>query len=430
MLILPSLLSAWCISLGLQVNSSETLSAPLAVTATTDSPGWRLPPSGPVSRTTLRLVNYFHIDHREGRVEHRSERLAQWNVVILNHDLVKSRDLTLSRMRSTHPQVKILAWVPLQGPNNGLAPGVPSKGSLDWYARKVDGTYLVPHWGGNLMNPTANDHAWIRHVLQYIRHYCLGTAGYDGIMLDCLWPSEPGELDVNGDGKHDARDTQAWQDSMVYLLRQLRTEFPDTILVGNAGGAWPADCPYYLYTNGCMQENALGDEFGESDWKGFWESYRTALSKVTGRPNYHFVQVDVRAERRSQNAAAALTSLNENDRRRFRLGLATTLLLDGGYFGFDRGDCLHGQLWWFDEYDQDLGAPRGSFREADYGPGTLSRNFERGLVVVNPTQAAITVSEERGLRQRASEGWQRTIRVPPNDARILVRRQAEPAASR
>ncbi len=416
--------------MGLQVNPGQALSTPMTIPATTDSPGWRLPPSGSVSRTAPRLVNYFHINHPEGQVDHRSERLAQWNVVILNHDLVNSRDLTLSRMRKTNPHIKILAWVPLQGPNNGLAPGVPSKGSLDWYARKADGTYLVPHWGGTLMNPWVHDYAWIQHVLRYIRRSCLGTTGYDGIMLDCLWPSEPGENDVNGDGKHDARDTRVWREAMVLLLRQLRTEFPDAILVGNAGGAWPADCPYYQYANGCMQENALGDEFGASDWKGFWESYRTALSKVTGRPIYHFVQVDVRADRRSQNAAAALTSLNENDQRRLRLGLGTTLLLDGGYFGFDRGDCLHGQLWWFDEYDQDLGAPRGSFHEGDYGPGTLSREFEHGLVVVNPTQEVVTVADDAGLKQRTSGEWQETILIPPNDARILVRRGPQTSSSR
>ena len=35
--------------------------------------------------------------------------------------------------------------------------------------------------------------------------------------------------------------------------------------------------------------------------------------------------------------------MNESDQRRFRLGITTTLLGDD-FFGFDRGDMLHGQL--------------------------------------------------------------------------------------
>ena len=50
-----------------------------------------------------------------------------------------------------------------------------------------------------------------------------------------------------------------------------------------------------------------------------------------------------------------------------RSGLAITLLGDG-YFGFDEGDCLHGQLWWFPEYDANLGlAKRAAQERGDCG---------------------------------------------------------------
>jgi hypothetical protein len=384
-------------------------------------PGWRLPPSGPVTRVQPRLVNYFHRDLAEGRVEHQAERLAQWNVVILNHDLVTSRKLSLTRMRQTHPQIKILAWIPLQGPNRGLAKGVPPQGERDWYARKADGTYLVPHWGGHLMNVWTADYAWLEHVLDYVRQHCLQPGVYDGLMLDCLWSTEPPEHDTNGDGVHDARDTAAWQEAMLFLLRRLRTGFPGAILVGNGGVPWPADCPYYEFVNGCMHENALGDQFGGVEWRQLWDSYRTALSRVSGRPAYHFVQVDVRADRRTQETAAGLRFLTEPDQRRLRLGLATTLLLDGGYFGFDRGDCLHGQLWWFDAYDVDLGSPLGPFQQGRFGPGTFARDFERGRVVVNPTEASITVPGEADLADLSAGPGAPAFLVPPCDAKILLR---------
>lgn len=387
----------------------------------TGDPGWRLPPQGPVTRTTPRLVNYFHMDLPDGRTEHKAERLAQWNVVILNHDLVAQERLSLARMRATNPRLKLLAWVPLQGPNRGLAKGVPAEGERDWYARATDGTYLSPHWGGHLMNVCVQDHAWPRHVLAYLRRECLRPGGYDGVMLDCLWAAEPGGHDANGDRVHDARDTAAWQEGMLFLLRQLRGQFPEAIVVGNGGVPWPVGCPYYEFVNGCMHENALGDQFGGMEWRELWEACQRALSQVSGRPAYHFVQADVRAEQRSQGDAAGLRTLTPNDHRRFRLGLATSLLLDGVYFGFDRGDCLHGQLWWFDEYDVNLGAPLGALTEGRYGPGTLARDFERGLVVVNPTEASISLTNQAGLTAGPAWAGPATLVVPPGDALMLPR---------
>lgn len=404
------------------VDEARAASGPSAASPSVDPPaaaGWRLPPRGQVARTTPRLVNYFHMDLPGDRADHQSERLAQWDVVILNHDLVAQGKVSLARLREINPRIKLLAWVPLQGPNAGLAPGVPAKGARDWYARSADGSYLVPHWGGYLMNVCAHDHAWLKHVLNYVRRTCLHRSGYDGLMLDCLWPSAPDKQDVNGDGVHDAQDTAAWREGMLFLLRQLRTEFPETILVGNGGVPWPADCPYYEFANGCMHENALGDQFGGVEWRHLWEPYRTAVSKTAGRPAYHFIQTDVRSNGRTPDAAARLRTLTAEDRRRLRLGYATTLLLDGGYFGFDRGDCLHGQLWWFDEYDVDLGAPLGAYQEGRYGPGTISRNFERGSVIINPTPDTISVTNAVPLTDGLTGTRQIVHPVPPQDARFL-----------
>ncbi len=393
------------------------------------APAWRLPPIRPVTRVNPRLANYFHIDLAEGRVDHKERRLAQWNVVILNHDIVLKEKLSLARMRQTNPRIKLLAWIPLQGPNDGLAKGVPAPGDEDWYARRADGTYLTPHWGGRLMDVCVQSRAWLRHLLRYVRRHCLGAGGYDGLMLDCLWPAEPPGHDANRDGVHDARDTAAWRESMLFLLRRLRAEYPGAILVGNGGLPWPADCPYYEYANGCMHENALGDQFGGTEWRVLWNACRTALSRISNRPAYHLIQADIRADRRTQAVAADQRALTPNDCRRFRLGLATALLVDGGYFGFDRGDCLHGQLWWFDDYDCDLGAPLGASIEGRYGPGTFARDFERGLVVVNPTQTPVWVAHTPASSGGIGGARASAFTVPPRDARILPAGLRKPAAS-
>ena len=42
-----------------------------------------------------------------------------------------------------------------------------------------------------------------------------------------------------------------------------------------------------------------------------------------------------------------------------RFGLATTLMNDG-YFAHELGDTFHGNDWWYDELDFDLGMPLGA----------------------------------------------------------------------
>ncbi len=409
-------------SLGVSVAETARVKAGIAGRAVEPETGrgWSLPDFSPVSSKRGYLANYFHMDLPDSRVGHVSERLAQWDVVILNHDLVEAGRVSIERMRRINPRVRILAWVPLQGPNNGMMKGVPKRSSRDWYARKTDGSYLVPHWGGNLMNPCAQGRAWMRHVLRYARDECLASGRYDGLMLDCLWHQPPAGLDVNGDKVVDQGDAAGWQDAMLFLLRELRAAFPQAILVGNGGLPWPHESRYYDFVNGCMHENALGDQFG-GDWNVLWNSYKMAVARAAHRPTYHFVQVDVRADQRSQQDAARLSTLTENDRRRFRLGLGTTLLLDGGYFGFDRGDCLHGQLWWFEEYNLDLGRPLEDYRPDRFAHGSLSREFENGIVIVNPTETSIKVPAGPGFAAPEQEPGGEGILVPPWDARVLVK---------
>ena len=117
--------------------------------------------------------------------------------------------------------------------------------------------------------------------------------------------------------------------------------------------------------------------------------------------------------------------MTPDDLRRMRLGLGTTLL-DDGYFGFDRGDCLHGQLWWFEEYDANLGTPLRKHQRDRYAPGTYSRDFQNGIVIVNPGKGDITVSLDGVMRDATTHQAGRVFAVPAQDAKILVRKPSTP----
>ena len=60
-----------------------------------------------------------------------------------------------------------------------------------------------------------------------------------------------------------------------------------------------------------------------------------------------------------------------------RFGLALTLMNDG-YFLHDFGDLWHGQDWWFDELDFDLGNPLGAAAQVDLGGGVPVNLIENG----------------------------------------------------
>jgi len=64
-----------------------------------------------------------------------------------------------------------------------------------------------------------------------------------------------------------------------------------------------------------------------------------------------------------------------------RFGLALTLMQDG-YFAHEYGDTWHGNDWWYDELDLDLGYPLGPAEWLSQTSGSnllLNAGFEIGL---------------------------------------------------
>ena len=384
---------------------------------------WHLPSTTPVHRKYPLLINYWQILGPDTDVPNLPQRLAQWDVLILAPDVVLFHHLSLADIRKTNPNIKILAWVPMQSPSDPrLKAMIPADAANLWGSRDANGKLIVASWGDPIFNPWTDHFAWPRAVSAYIEKYCLSpSAGYDGVMLDCLAETPwGGSVDVDRDGKAmTLADTLAWQAGMNDLLANLRKEFPNTIITGNGGNPWSSHCPYYQWANGVMNENVLGNEWQDQTWQYCWDGINATLSQVKNRPPFHFIQVDIRRDR-SQAQCAAAQSLTPDDLRRFRLGLTTSLMRDHTYFGFDRGDCLHGQLWWFDEYDADLGDPIAPFDQNKFGKNTFSREFQNGIVICNPSSTAATVNLKQSARDISTKQSGQVFTVPPSDGRIFV----------
>ncbi len=389
--------------------------------------GWKLPPTGAVARKYPKLVNYYHFSPNETPADQRSERLAQWDVLIMFPYKAAEEGLDFARMRQLNPDIVILAWIPIgQSPDASrpFGAGIP-QGNPNWFLRDTAGAYVTfgaPYYE-RVMNPYKAGFAWPAYIVEFAKTNYLDTGLYDGVFLDCMceWPLMGGSfaVDVDENGTSNWDDTLRWRDGMTYAARELKSRCPGKIVTGNGGNPLAADSQYYDWIDGCYHENALGDEFGSTAWSGgyncIWDGYQDAM---TAGATHYMIGVDTRCgESREFNVAKSKNVLTADDRRRMRLGLATALLGDG-YFGFDSGDCIHGQLWWFDEYDADLGTPSGGFG-ADQG--IYSRNFQNGAAYANTTSASVVVATSTMHKDWTTGEINNRFLVPAMDGRILTK---------
>jgi len=324
---------------------------------------------------------------------YREEYFAQWDVIILSPELVHDISLSLEKIRKVNPSIKILVWIPF-----GLV-------------------------ADKLMNPWENNYAWPKYIASFVEDNYLRSGMYDGVMFDCIWERAPtwsspkGKLHVSDD---------EYNEGVQFLFRTLRSDRPNAIITGN--GIWKGGSPYYRNTNGNMAENAFGNEFrSNSEWPTQWAEYVGAISSVKSRDLYYFMSCDLQFDRNLAESSMA-EYMTPNDERRFRLGLTTTLLGDG-YFGFDRGDMLHGQLWWFAEYNVDLGMPLSgyeaphSYRTNVYHTGTYSREFTNGSVIVNPSASAVSILFSENHVDASTGTVSSAFVIPASDGRIFMKSQ-------
>jgi len=371
------------------------------------------------------LGNYdhWHWSIEPGEIE----QFARWDMFTVNFETAyyakHYANTALKEIKNLNPKTKILAWISLGLWNpNGSGGHLETQflgGSEDWWIHKR-GTaslssrrlHLISWWPGAVTpNPKSG---FAEHVVRFLQEQVLSTELYDGVFYDCVW--DDGWLS-QALATADISASE-YREGITSILRSTRDNLgPNGIIMAN--GAWSDNCPYWKYANGTYQENALGDVFG-ADWNNMWRIYQRNMIKKSPPERLHWIGVDTQYKRkRDDYSKVTQNDLTSEDLRRMRLGLGTALLLDNGYFGFDRGDGWHGygEQWWFPEYDADLGFPRENHeRETD---GTLRRRYDHGLVIVNPGSNR-TVDLDASYRDATTNEIVNRITVPREDARILI----------
>jgi hypothetical protein len=301
------------------------------------------------------------------------------------------------------------------------------------------GTHML-----NFMNPETIDLLVERVALR------MNALEVDGFFVDCMndefdwWAAEietlksqflpvqvvqeKVQIDADGDGKADevAALNRASSEGKRQLLAALRSKFGDEILLcinaqWTAGYARP-------YINGTYLEDFI-DYTISPHMLGFeWEAvlnlylsycdlpHKPNLTTISATPG---IWPEYEAARRLEVGEASRILQKGYEQFQFmRFGLATALMGDG-YYGFDLNTRWRGQHWWYAEYDAPLGQPLGKAGPA--GDGTWRREFEGGLVVVNPTVRELHVKLDQRTWRDYTTGWSgKEMFLPPHDGRIYI----------
>ncbi len=357
--------------------------------------------------------------------------LARYDVVVLDADQQVRYPDRVRRLRALHPEIKILAYLPseeiaaarfVEPPEYPMAK---LAAAIDpaWYLKEANGQ-VASFWpGSSMLNVTnraplgAKNIRWNLFLPQFIHDEILSSGLWDGVFLDNTFDGISyfikNPVDIDGDGKADDKTVAdpAWRDGMTTMLRRIRTLNPTALIMGNGGAVYGADL-----------HGAFFEHFPSWSWGPNWKEFRDTVVK-NRKPSYTALNVN------TDNAD------RPRDYRLFRYGLGSALV-GGGYYSFDRGSQYHSVLWWYDEYEIPLGDVRGEPRILSkptgkgVAPALWARDYERGLVLVNSTDASQsttlsgTFERIRGVQDpTVNDGaLVNAVTIPARDGLVLLRR--------
>lgn len=366
--------------------------------------------------------------------EQTAQELAKWDLVILDmeHQL-KNREKIL-KMRQINPDITILAYLTIQEIRDDAAaaemrPYTPLRFDLasgiqdSWWLKTPTGTKVGWWPGTHLLNITAEAPEdsrgdWSDYLAHFAADKILSSGIWDGLFFDNTWNSLTEKvgtnLDINGDGTAESREIieKTYRQGMDNFFVQVKN------LTGNKYLLMGNDGEIYTGLNGLMLENfpyARG-------WAPMMKIYDSFPKNSSYPPAFSLLNAN------TANAGG------RDDYSKMRFGL-TSSLLGNGYYSFDLGDRDHGQTWWYDEYDFNLGEPAGGpflikDRSVNFSQkGLWRRDFKSGMILVNSGEKTETIelNEEyeklKSLQDSAVNDGAiiSTATIAPQDGLILLR---------
>ena len=264
---------------------------------------------------------------------------------------------------------------------------------MNWWARKADGTRVqwtaeYRAWDINFTagsKPDADGRRYPQWFAEWNDRVLFKPASFDIWYCDNVFVRPRVTADWDGNGKDGDRKDPAvaakYRAGHRAEWEHIRKIHPGIMLVGNADDDL-AEPEYANQLEGAFLEGMMGKSWSLETWAG-WPA---AMKR------YHAAMANTRAP----HLVGFNVSGDKSDYRFFRYAFASCLL-DDGYFSFTDKAQEYSSVAWFDEYDFKLGAVVSKPPAAAWKEGVWRRDFQRGIVLVNPTAHAVTVSVEPGF---------------------------------
>ncbi|MDA3802972.1 MAG: putative glycoside hydrolase [Patescibacteria group bacterium] len=334
-----------------------------------------------------RLANYFL--HWE-LSDYEAKELAKWDLLILDMEVSQNSPDKVRRIRELNPDIIILAYITSQEIMDDLIYNhlgflrYDLKNEIidSWYLKSSSGSRLS-YWQNthllNLSDGSGTNSSGLKFnefLPIFVKNEILSTNLFDGVFYDNAWGNVSwscgDDVDINNDGIKDdvSYVNSKWEEGYDKMLEISKNLFGNEyIIIGNA----KVHLPYQNKLNGMMFEDF------PSSWEGTWSDSLNTYSSL-----------------KAVNKEPKITIINSYNKNRenyskMRFSLTSTLL-ENGFYSFDYDTSDHGQLWWYDEYDFNLGNETSDSinllnREMSnsYSPSLWRRNFENGSVFVNST---------------------------------------------
>ena len=262
----------------------------------------------------------------------------------------------------------------------------------EMYLHKSNGKRCAFGWADNewdhdeiyAMDP--RNFYWVEMITDFYKNV-LDQPQHDGIIIDMMT-----EKSWCPDGISD----EDWVAANIKILKEIQEHNKkNKLVILNSGRDLSQVDLYSEYMDGYVMENAFG-EWGtdfETAFNAAQDEYIVVLAPDTddtGEKNRHITKM--------------------------RLALTLSLLFDNTYVAYDVGPRDHGDAWWFDEYDVELGEPLGEYYIDD---NAYFRKFEGGVVACSPNEY-MTVEFDKDMTNVTSGETGKKFKVEKGDGKIFI----------
>jgi len=266
---------------------------------------------------------------------------------------------------------------------------------LNSAGRKVQWTAEYSAWETNFTHwtrPDAEGNRWPQWLAE--RNYTVffrDIPEFDIVFLDNVMSNSRVTASFKADGRNasalDPEILAAHREGHVEYWNRIRKLQPKALLIGNTDNDL-GNAQWRNQLDGAFLEALMGEHWSierREGWGKMMERYR-AVSQNTRQPRII-----------GFNVAGAV-----DDYRFFRYAY-TSCLLDDGYFSYTDKARGYSSAPWFDEYDHKLGSALSAPPAAAWKAGIWRRDFQNGVVLVNPGAESRRVTIEPGLRRLAGK---------------------------